>query len=320
MHNLDSADSASGLYVSGPPKSVIGKNALNAHHQELKNAVLQAGLALASSGANDFSETAWLQLVQAIRILSGRGGNANDISNGPTPKVKYGFDTGDAKSFTLTGVGLTATDLCFNNYFTSAGGSPASDTVVLDDGANFHDKIAIFHNFSIYSVTINTSPNSIIIEPGQCMAIYHTGSYWTPLTFPNTKALPQSTDYNFVKKVVNASYGVYARDSTPADVVSAGSSYEIIDDWVHFRIPRLTFATATGIISLGGAAGAALPTEIQCSVDSPSLQISNKINSETDFIVSSLDYVSHRLVLTGRTISASSPFTIPAQTVIWKKV
>ena len=69
MHALDSADSAGGLYVAGPPRTVIGRHYLNAIGREIIGAILAAGITLRASGAADAAASYTGQLLEAIRVL-----------------------------------------------------------------------------------------------------------------------------------------------------------------------------------------------------------------------------------------------------------
>jgi hypothetical protein len=72
MHILDSADSVGGIYVPGPPKTVIGRHMLNALVQEVLGVLSAGNITPRASGAADAAANYTGQLTQAIRELGFR--------------------------------------------------------------------------------------------------------------------------------------------------------------------------------------------------------------------------------------------------------
>ena len=75
MHILDAADSSGGLYVAGPPRTVLGRHYLNAMGREIIKAIVDAGITLRASGVADAAASYEGQLSDAIKRLGWRSVN-----------------------------------------------------------------------------------------------------------------------------------------------------------------------------------------------------------------------------------------------------
>lgn len=321
-HVLDGTDTVSGLYVPGPPKSLISHGDLNMPALEILNAVIQAGMTPAASSSADAS-AGWKQLMQAIRILAGRSGNGATLSN-PTPALLDGYALGDVVTINATGVGSTpSNNLAFNNIFTESGGPFGSVNFALELNARYLNKIIIVRNHCGEVANFFGTSAVLSLKSGQIALLMYNGTTWEGLVVPyNTDgllegatnlywtiarfnaafsssfgaaftsafgaetldSLPDGTTRFTVNKK-SGTFSLHLYDSANNDVASVTASYQIIDGKVFLSFQTLSGSTAAGNLRLTSASDAALPSDIRYVGSASKTILSICVNDGSDKVV-----------------------------------